>query len=688
MEKIWILYNTRRRSQSSEQHVPPTAGLNSRPSHTINIIKASAAKAIYVISCSLACIKAIIKRRGRCGKFPGFLNYSSGTIKETENPIAYWLRGYSRGNPILITVVMMCMWIQKVHLSIAHERISFSFMQFPLLSKSNRLRKLVLEESGESAGQIHLYNFPGGSKAFEICAKFCYGITVILNALNVVMARCAAEYLEMTEDTEKGNLISKIEIFLSSSILRGWKDSIIVLQTTKSLLPWSENLKIVGRCIDSIVSKISVDHCSVKWSYTYNKKLAVPDEIVEQGVRSQQMLSAVPRDWWVEDICGLDIDHFKKVMLAVEDKGLMPEDIIVEALKAYAVTWFPNSIDSLVSDEYIRKNRSLVETIICLVPCNRGSRYSCSFLFKLLKIVLLIEAEDKVKEEVVSRISMQLDKASVKDLLIPSKSSFDTIYDVQLVLTLVNRFMEQYGSIMDSDFLVKDEEIADHFALVNASLLTIGKLVDEYLAEISSDPNLPLTSFIECAKSIPEVARSNHDGLYTAIDVYLKEHSSLSKAEKKRICGLMDVKKLSRDASAHAAQNDRLPLRVIVQVLFFEQVRSAAEGLAVPSLQGAAQIALKVDEGSDTPASEHCKPITKQLKDLQISKDECANTGEKKTSKNSENRGNGLLLPSRSRRIFDKLWVGKVQIDNNRSSVTSGTGSSQSPSKIIESRGT
>lgn len=35
----------------------------------------------------------------------------------------------------------------------------------------------------------------------------------------------------------------------------------------------------------------------------------------------------------------------------------------------------------------------------------------------------------------------------------------------------------------------------------------------------------------------------------------------------------MDCQKLSVEASTHAAQNERLPLRVVVQVVFFEQLR-------------------------------------------------------------------------------------------------------------------
>ena len=45
-----------------------------------------------------------------------------------------------------------------------------------------------------------------------------------------------------------------------------------------------------------------------------------------------------------------------------------------------------------------------------------------------------------------------------------------------------------------------------------------------------------------------------------------QEHPQLTKTERKKICKLMDCKKLSMDACMHAAQNDRLPLRVVVQV--------------------------------------------------------------------------------------------------------------------------
>lgn len=40
-----------------------------------------------------------------------------------------------------------------------------------------------------------------------------------------------------------------------------------------------------------------------------------------------------------------------------------------------------------------------------------------------------------------------------------------------------------------------------------------------------------------------------------------------------KLCKLIDFQKLSQEAGSHAAQNERLPLQSIVQVLYYEQLR-------------------------------------------------------------------------------------------------------------------
>jgi hypothetical protein len=55
-----------------------------------------------------------------------------------------------------------------------------------------------------------------------------------------------------------------------------------------------------------------------------------------------------------------------------------------------------------------------------------------------------------------------------------------------------------------------------------SAMMKVAKLVDNYLAEIAPDANLKLTKFIALAEILPEYARVVDDGLYRAIDIYLK----------------------------------------------------------------------------------------------------------------------------------------------------------------------
>lgn len=51
----------------------------------------------------------------------------------------------------------------------------------------------------------------------------------------------------------------------------------------------------------------------------------------------------------------------------------------------------------------------------------------------------------------------------------------------------------------------------------------------------------------------------------------MQAHPNSSKQERKSLCGLIDSRKLSPEASLHAAQNERLPVRAVIQVLLSDQ---------------------------------------------------------------------------------------------------------------------
>lgn len=74
----------------------------------------------------------------------------------------------------------------------------------------------------------------------------------------------------------------------------------------------------------------------------------------------------------------------------------------------------------------------------------------------------------------------------------------------------------------------------------------------------------------------------------------MQSHPWLGESEREQLCRLMDCQKLSLEACTHAAQNERLPLRVVVQVLFFEQLqlRTSIAGcfLVSDNLDGSRQL--------------------------------------------------------------------------------------------------
>jgi hypothetical protein len=61
-----------------------------------------------------------------------------------------------------------------------------------------------------------------------------------------------------------------------------------------------------------------------------------------------------------------------------------------------------------------------------------------------------------------------------------------------------------------------------------SSILKVSKLLDNYLAEVALDSNLLPSKFIALAELLPDHARIVSDGLYRAVDIFLKVSYSLS----------------------------------------------------------------------------------------------------------------------------------------------------------------
>ncbi|KAI3412327.1 NPH3 domain-containing protein [Psidium guajava] len=507
--------------------------------------------------------------------------------------------------------------------------MTFHLHKFPLMSKSRRLHQLITEQEtsptttsataqapaasdrreggdvgeveGDEIEEVHchitLQDFPGGSETFEMAAKFCYGVKIDLSALNVAPLRCAGEFLEMTEEYSEDNLISKTERFLSQSVLKSLKDSIRALRSCERVTPLAESLEIPQRCVEAIVAKASsADPSLFGWPVGDGANLGrgLANQALWNGIDTNNRRKRETRgnnvESWLEDLSLLSLSLFKLLISAMREADLSSE-IVEICLMHYAKRYIPGvsrssrkpplpSSSSSVPSE--SKQRELLETIITNLPPEKTTSRSSAaattrFLFGLLRTSIILNASQDCRASLERKVGLQLEEATLDDLLIPSYSYLnETLYDVDCVERILGHFLDATG--------------VDGHPERSPALMLVGKLIDGYLSEIASDANLKPEKFYSFAISLPEQARLFDDGLYRAVDVYLKAHPWISEAEREKICGLIDCQKLTLEACTHAAQNERLPLRVVVQVLFFEQLqlRHAIAGTLLAAETGAA----------------------------------------------------------------------------------------------------
>ena len=244
----------------------------------------------------------------------------------------------------------------------------------------------------------------------------------------------------------------------------------------------------------------------------------------EDSVTSPGKSSPFMAECWFDDACILDMDYFVKTLAGIRAKGVQP-DLIGSIITHYASKWLPelasgagdspadksgylsnNSSSESVTVSWMKK-RFFVETLVGVLPPEKDS-IPCNFLLRLLRTANMVGVELAYRAELQRRISWQLDQASLKELMIPSFShTCGTLLDVDLVLRLVKRFVSL------------DEATKNTGA---AALVKVAKLVDSYLAEAAVDSNLTITDFVALAGALPTHARAMDDGLYRAIDTYLK----------------------------------------------------------------------------------------------------------------------------------------------------------------------
>ncbi|XP_059293518.1 BTB/POZ domain-containing protein SR1IP1 [Lycium ferocissimum] len=488
---------------------------------------------------------------------------------------------------------------------------SFTLHKFPLVSKCGYIRKFLSESNDVDVSTIEIPDIPGGADAFELAAKFCYGINFEISTENIALLRCAAEYFEMTEEYAVGNLVGRTESYLNEVAIKSLAGAVSVLHGSENLVPIAEKVKLVSRCIDAIAYIACKDNqfCTLGRA--------------EAGINGLSSCNPKPIvDWWAEDLTVLRIDFFQRVLIAMMGRGFKQY-----ALGPIVMLYAQKSLRGLeifgkgrkkIEPKQEHEKRVVLETIVSLLPREKNS-LSVSFLSMLLRAAIYLETTIACRLDLEKRMALQLGQAVLDDLLIPSYSfTGDTLFDVETVQRILMNFLDYE---MEGNRL-GDEEY-HHVSPSLSEMERVGKLMENYLAEIASDRNLSVTKFINLAEVIPEQAKITEDGMYRAIDIYLKAHPALSDMERKKVCSVMDCQKLSREACAHAAQNDRLPVQTVVQVLYYEQqrLREVMDGTQLVATEPPALIPSKTNHQLSTdirPVSEEVSSLKRENQELKF----------------------------------------------------------------------
>nr|CAB3495955.1 unnamed protein product [Digitaria exilis] len=248
------------------------------------------------------------------------------------------------------------------------------FAQFPLVSRSGKIRRLVAESKDAKLARLSLHGTPGGAPAFELAAKFCYGVHVDVTVANVATLRCAAHYLQMTEDFSDKNLELRAESFLRDAVLPSIPSSVAVLRSCEPLLPAAEDAGLVPRLISAIATNVCKEQLTSGLSKMDLHHHQCGAHVVKPFV--VELDSPSPGgggEWWGKSVAGLGLEFFQRLLSAVKAKGLKQETVT-----RILINYAQNSLHGLMARdvvhggnkcggadaEAVKKQRAVVEAIV------------------------------------------------------------------------------------------------------------------------------------------------------------------------------------------------------------------------------------------------------------------------------------------------------------------------------------
>ncbi|KAF9589301.1 hypothetical protein IFM89_022371 [Coptis chinensis] len=432
------------------------------------------------------------------------------------------LSPFSSPNVGALLKIKINAWAQETGLPVSvrvqvGDRI-FDLHKYPLISKSGYLKKAFSEST-----DIKLpYDFPGGSEAFEMVALFSYGASALIDPFNVASLRCAAEFLEMTEAHSQGNLCERADLYLIQVVLQNWDDTLIVLQKCQLLLPLSEELLIVSRCVESLAFMACMEILDP--DRRRDRPIVTLGTLNSQPWSSELVKELSGQDLW-SNLISLPFRFFKRIIGSLRRQG-MKEKYVSPIVIFYANKWVlsketgricDNAVDT--TDNANNETSIILLGILDLLPM--GEKVSrpipVGFYFALISRALDLGLRSDTRTKLQNQIAATLHLATVDDFLFPKGDTESISSSVELA-TMAN---------IVSTSVLSNATKTGHGPSDSNSI--VAELWDKYLFFIAVYPKMGSQRF-------------------------------------------MDL--IEEETCIEAVQNDLMPLRLIVQALFVQQLHT------------------------------------------------------------------------------------------------------------------
>ncbi|KAM7503740.1 hypothetical protein LguiB_002644 [Lonicera macranthoides] len=475
---------------------------------------------------------------------------------------------FSSPNVAALLKIKIISWSQEtglpVSVTVRIDNRTFNLHRYPLFTKSGYFNR-KLSESNEL---IELpSNFPGGPETFEMITLFIYGSSTLVDPLNVAALRCAAQFLEMTEDYGSGNLCERFDIYLNQVVLQSWDDTLIVLQKCQTLLPLAEELLIVSRCIESLAFMACMEILDPE--RRREQPVITLEALTAQPWSSEIVKEIVSQDLWIKDLIALPFKFFERVIGSLRRQG-MKEKYVSPIVLFYTSKWVlskktrqfrENSGEKKGVDDTNNRDLSVLQCVLDLLPMGEKASkvIPVGFYFSLLSRSIELGLETDHKGKLIDQIASLLHLAQVEDFLLPTYGAESGSSSTELMI--MESIFSRYVS-----FNMESSNIP------SSNNYVVAELWDIYLTQVATDPRLGPKWFMDLILTVPVHSRQSHDHLYRALNTFLQVHPELSQEEKGMVCKNLNCQKLSQEVCIEAVQNELMPLRLIVQALFVQQL--------------------------------------------------------------------------------------------------------------------